>query len=407
MDHVNQRELRTSENRIAEKAFRILLVLIWTQNTIFQYVRVVLMSLPLFNLIADHALTICIVVSALFALPWITERIRGGDVFFYCICVMIVVGSLVFFKSNAPHIKSDLWRMLGTVFPMYFIGVSYSHETCKKDLFYASVVGVLVSLMYQFFLYSSGRTTGDYNMNAAYNVLPSALYVLYYAFERAKFRYWAVAVMGIVLVLMFGTRGPILILMVFAAYEFLSVVKNAKSAFVKVVTVLMIALVLFFVFSEGYMIKAAEYMSELFGKLGFSTRIFDYFLEGEMTTSVGRENIAETLYQALAEKPLSGYGLMGDRIFVDSYAHKIYLELWVHFGVIFGTLILGFFVLVPVRAIFRSKDVEERDFVVMMFCAVFVKLMLSGSYLYEQNLYLLLGMSFTMIRVRKSERLMN
>lgn len=239
-------------------------------------------------------------------------------------------------------------------------------------------------------------------MNAAYNVLPSALYVLYYAFERAKFRYWAVAVMGIVLVLMFGTRGPILILMVFAAYEVLSVVKNARSAFVKVVTVLLVALVLFFVFSEDYMIKAAEYMSELFGKLGFSTRIFDYFLEGEMTTSVGREKITETLYQALAEKPLSGYGLMGDRLFVDSYAHKIYLELWVHFGVIFGTLILGFFVLVPVRAILRSKDVEERDFVVMMFCVVLIKLMLSSTYILETNLFLLLGIS--MGTTRKNRR---
>lgn len=402
MDQVYSR-MEKKESRVSEYAFRVLLILIWTQNTIFQYVRVVLMGLPLFNLIADYAFTICVVVSALFALPWITERIRGGDVLFYCVCVMIVIGSLVFFKSNAPHIKSDLWRMLGTVFPMYFIGVSYSHETCKKDLFYASVVGVLVSLMYQFYLYSSGRTTGDYNMNAAYNVLPSALYVLYYAFERAKLRYWVVAVMGIVLVFMFGTRGPILILMVFAAYEFLSVVKNAKSAFVKVVTVLMIALVLFFVFSEEYMTKAAEYMSELFGKLGFSTRIFDYFLEGEMTTSVGRDNITETLYEALAEKPLTGYGLMGDRLFVSSYAHKIYLELWVHFGVIFGTLILGFFVFVPVRAILRSKDVEERDFLVMMLCSVLVKLMLSSSYLYEANLFMMLGVSLAILRKRSLE----
>ena len=108
--------------------------------------------------------------------------------------------------------------------------------------------------------------------------------------------------------------------------------------------------------------------------------------------------ITETIINLIKTKPLTGYGIMADRFYlIDSYAHNLFLELWVHFGVFFGSLIAFAFIYLPAKNL-KKLDDSTKMFIVMLMCMLFSKLMFSGTYLTERYLYLMLGISVAVER---------
>ena len=136
----------------------------------------------------------------------------------------------------------------------------------------------------------------------------------------------------------------------------------------------------------------AESLSELFQGWGMSTRIFDYYLNGEIGDSSGRDRLTEYALEAIFRKPLFGYGLMGDRALMGTYAHHFFLEIWMEFGVLFGT---GYIVALAVL-LFRAcrnqwKNKNRMTFLLMIVCMNMVKLLMSGSYITEPYFFFMIG----------------
>ena len=403
MDKAVSTILNMKTQGLAEKAFRLLVVVVWAQDTILGFVVQIVRRLPIIGAFYEYVIPMIIIGLTLFSLPLLLRRVRASDIAFYLICAVVVLGTMALNFKNSEYIKQDLLRILVSALPMLFIGVTYSHEDSKSDLFWASLFGAAAVFLYQLYVLSLGYELNADNMDTAYKVLPSVMYLIYWALEHKKLWHWIIAGISMVMMFLFGTRGPIVAEIVFLLFGLFFSVLNRKSQIAKRVWLIVFAVALVFICSGDNLIKAAEFLSEKFEDIGFSTRVFDRFIEGEIAEGSGRDTLYAAVKSAISEKPIFGYGLMGDRPIVDIYVHNVFLEMWCHFGVIFGTLILGFFVLVPVRAILRSKDVEERDFLVMMFCLVLVKLMLSSSYLYEANLFMMLGVSLAILRKRSLE----
>ena len=138
-------------------------------------------------------------------------------------------------------------------------------------------------------------------------------------------------------------------------------------------------------------------------RLGLSIRIFDKLLSGEFAVSTGRDAIRETLLDAIARNPFLGYGLCSDRVLAGHYAHSLALELWVEFGVIFGTAILIALTVALWRG-YRKADGEIKPLILLLTFSSFFKLFLSGSYLNERFLLLLLGLCVCSIRLAKQKQ---
>ena len=387
-------------------AFRLLLLLIWINNTVLGFVIEIMERLPIVGMLAEFIMPTVFIALTICAVPYILKHCHATDLFFYLGIAMILALNLMLYPTNQQYLMPQMWRILGTVVPLYFIGVAYKHDFYKKDLFWVSLLSVLAIFAYQIYYLGTGRLLNQDNMNTAYNVLPSVLYLIYWAFEHKKWRYTLLVLLGFILILLFGTRGVFLVALIFFACCIFAHGLKKKSITSKCLFLLIATTVIVFLARSDVLIRVARLGSELFGKIGFSTRIFDFFLEGNMAESKGRERLYRLVMGSIRERPLLGYGIMGDwAICGGIYVHNLFLELYCQFGIIVGSLLLIALFSVVALSMYRIRH-KNLFFLVLMFaCFVFVKLMLTGSYLHEPWLFFLLGLCANAGRVKKGDTL--
>ena len=282
---------------------------------------------------------------------------------------------------------------------MVFIGVCYDHQRHKGILFWSSVLSVVTMLAYQIYKLSKGEELMEDNMDAAYKTLPSIMFLIYYAFEKKKFHYTLLAVLAGIAAFVFGTRGPILCIAAFTAISIFQIMKTRKSNGMRILLfAIVVGLACLLIFGD-VLTTLAENLSEQFAKWGFSTRVFDYFIEGDFSETNGRSIIFEIVTAAINERPIVGHGFLGDQMLIGqggagAYAHNLLLELWCQFGLIIGSFILLYFIGKPILALVRQKGrTDMQNFLWMLICMNFVKLMLSSTYTDEQYFFFMIGVS--------------
>ena len=378
--------------------FRFLVLVFWTQHTILKYVEEVFERLPFVSRFAPFVIPVLFMSLLALSLPYIVRQLRKADVLFALSVVLVVVMTLLIYPDSKEYISPQLWRIFGMSVPLYFVGVIYDNEETKKDLFWCSLVGVLVAFLYQLYSLASGRVLESDNMNASYNVLPSVIYLIYWAITNNGTKNWLIALAASALPFIFGTRGPIIAIAVFCAIGLIYRFSKIKNIAVKIVLILIVCVIAVYISTGNRILEWAEILSKRFGEIGFSTRIFDYLIEEQLAESVGRENISDAIWKAIKQNAISGYGFMGDRSITGGYAHNIVLEYWCSYGFFAGSAAVVLTALVPMKAMLRSKGTDVFWLIMMLSCMVFIKLMVSSSYVFEPYFYLLLGLSVGAMR---------
>ena len=378
--------------------FKILVILIWTNNTILVYASQIFRRFPIIGHYYKALIPVAIGIFAVLAFPYINKKIKSTDILFYLGCLLIIILTMLISSDNAVIIEQEIFRMLITVIPMYFVGICYSHQELENPLFWASLAGVSVMLLYQIYNLYSGQVINADNMDASYKVLPSILYLIYWALTKNQAKYWIIAVLGALMSFIYGTRGPILINIIYFAlgiYFLLTIKKNSST---KLFYLIAFFIVIFIISSDAVLIPMALRLSRFFRRYGFSTRIFDYFLVGEITDSNGRDELSVRIIEAIKENPIFGYGIMSDRVIAGNYVHNIALEFFCDFGIFLGIVLLGIIFFMVIKALFITRKHRHFYFILMISCLTLVKLWLSGSYLIEPFFFFMLGLCVNYIR---------
>ena len=395
------RSLRTNQpyNSIA---FRILVAIVWTHNTVMPLVRVVIERLPYIGFLAELLIPMSIILSAMACLPWFLRHIRGGDLAVYICAVLIVLFSMVLHPITVDYLQEEWWRILIAAVPMYFIGVSFSLEDSKNDLFWCSLFSVLGMFAFRLYLLNSGRALENDDMEAAYRMLPSIMYLIYYASVKKQVIYIAIAGVLSTVILIFGTRGPIVCMLVYVAL--LTIYYSFKSRNLKKLLILLIifAIVLSIFIFDSLFIEVTSVLSKAFEKIGFSTRIFNFIIEGDITASKGRESLAKQAVEAIIENPMWGYGITADRAMFGIYPHNMFLEILCQYGIVFGSLLIITMLVITVIALLKSrKNTGRFTFGLMLVSIVFVKLMISSTYTTEPLLFFMMGYFVLILRKKR------
>lgn len=385
--------------------FRLLVLVFWSQHTILKFVSEVIERLPFVSSFSDYFVPFLFI--SLFALssPYIFRQIRIPDVLFALSIILVVVMTLLIYSESSEYINPELWRIFGLAVPLYFVGVIYDHEETKRDLFFVSLVGVVVMFTYQLYKLGTGRALETDNMSASYDTLPSIMYIIYWAVANKGVKNWILAASASCLAFVFGTRGPILAIVVFFSIGIIYKVLSMRNVVVKFIIILTISVLIVYVLSGDTIISIAMSLSEKFGEIGFSTRIFDFIIEEQIAESAGREKLNEAVFDAIKQNPVLGYGFMGDRAVIGFYTHNIILEILCSYGVFIGSGLLILVGAFPIVTFIKNRRETSSWFLMMLICMVFIKLLFSGSYVYEPYFYLLFGFCTGMLR--RNQRLQN
>lgn len=222
----------------------------------------------------------------------------------------------------------------------------------------------------------SATVKSSYSVAFGYNVLLYAIVFFYEAMMHKRPSDILASVIGLFMILSYGSRGPVLFIGVFLMLLCFTQLKDSKKKWV--ILLVVIPLILFFyIFYDFLMLLLIRLLSSI----NISSRFITKLLEGSVSDDNGRNVIWEASINMIKDNPL-GYGAMGSKHIISQYnyagyPHSVVLEMMIDFGVIFGSIILIFLFSNAFKLLFLKSNSEWRDvFLVFLSssCALFISL---------------------------------
>lgn len=290
------------------------------------------------------------------------------------------------FAAN-PLYQLFIYSLPGYVFMRYINDYDTLFETGR----YFSLTVVFCSLG-SFVLMSLRNTQPEY-MSFSYNLLFGTIFSSIYFFEKKKVLSLIAAIIGVVMIFVFGARGPMVCyLFSLSVYFLMSKVSTAKKI-----------LLIFLIFSAGTVVlmlwqEMLVALRDSVESLGISSRTVEILLEGDVFSDSGRGEIQRKVAEGFT---LFGRGLFGDRVLGGNrYSHNLIIELIAQWGYIFGILIIITLTVLFVKG-FRTRDTNLQLLILALFSASVVKLMLSETYLRNAMFFVLIAACVNAVELPK------
>ncbi len=356
--------------------------------------------IPILGTMTDE-LEWCIVLAPiLLSLPKLLKRITMSDHMFVFACFIWYVVNILLYPQNEEVLLGRLFSFSILTLPYYYIGVSLDIKKFYKSFYYISVIAIYICAFYELLYAQSASYTGDtseYNMGLAYDILPHVLMVSWWALKKLGLFNIVSMLLGLMLLLSLGTRGPVICAIVFIAVYLLFI---RPSKYQKTMRIATISLT---IVAVSFLDQFMMFMQMLTFQLGMSTRIFDKYFEGEMETSVGRDYIRETLIRELmSDSTLSGHGILGSYSYVNTYPHNIVLDFLFSFGWIFGIVLLLSLLYIIIRMLIKCSQNEiNRSFGILLVASSILGLCFSSTFVDDAMFFMLLGYCINSLRKQR------
>lgn len=365
-----------------------MMVLLWAFYLI-NYLRGFLLHIPIVSEFTDVIVVIFICLPIVFSMPFIIRQsVVYKCLFMYVIfCTLYILNEIVY-PENLQILDKNLSRCLFTSYPFIMYGCLIDIRKYFNAFYLTSIVCIALDVFYYLIFNSNGievsGVESDHNMSAAYALLPHALLCIVAVFR--KFNLWklGVAIIGGIMLLSYGTRGPIACLMIFIV-AYLILLRRTR---VKEFIVLGVISILIFVFLDQIITFLLYVIGDL---MGMSTRVLDRFINNDIAQDEIRDWITTTLMTELKNgNRLFGYGLLGSYNITGGYPHNFFVEVLFSFGYFVGGLLVALLGYYSFKA-FKNSSIEERAFFLVLLCSGFMHLMFSGSFVYDADFYIFIG----------------
>ena len=379
----------------------LLILLAFCEKNIVRYAIYALSMLPGIGFLSDYILAFLYVLLILMCINGNT-KVGLSELFVPMFVIMAIVFTCVLYPQNAQYIM-DPNRFWNTIFPClrwFIVGLVIIPDKALMTLLgKATCIAIALETAYLlFYMVPNGLISND-DMSRAYQLLPHIMVAFAYAFNSKKIVPWTASIIGLLYLLSLGTRGPFLVLLVYIAFKF--VIMSVATTRRKITLVLGVSLVGLLISIPDVYISMLNILYALLTKIGVSTRIVDYMIEGTIVSNTtGRDELYAFALEKIAEKPLLGYGVYGEWQWIGWNIHNMYLEVLLHFGVILGGFLLIWLIVYTVGAFFKTKNEYAKDLLLIFICFVFIRSFYGGSYLHYAT-YFLIALS---IKERRRER---
>lgn len=328
------------------------------------------------------------------------KKITAKDILFVFTMLLALSVSYMLFPETRQYFNElNMRGIFFGVIPFFLLGVDFdASEKTVKWITYGAYISILIRLAYtNYFLQT--RELGHDNMYGAYTMLPHTLLCIRAIFDdEIPVQKWlkvVLAVVASVFVMSMGTRGPVLIIL---AYTLVLMWNNLiKGKRGKIFVIIAFAVAGYAVMSGAYL-QVLDMIRDLFESIGLSTRVIDMFFENEyISNTSGRDKIYEMLIEKIEQSPVYGYGIFGEWQYVGYSAHNLPLQMFMHYGIIGGMVIMLMYVYFVAKAIYVAENRRAKEIIIMYAVFVAVRGVFGGDYL-RGNFFFLLGLSLNQIR---------
>lgn len=376
----------------------VFLCLIWGHG-LLGYANAVFLRLPVLKEVGEYATEIILVIALLICIRSISKYVTFGCVSFYFAWLIAFLLTYVFFPLNTAYLDENIAPFFLATLPLIFAGRAINVEKISKPFYVISIVYILWRFIIIFFLRRDEREMGefsDYNMAAAYALLPHLLMVTWYLLKKINFIDVVVCLIGAILLLGFGTRGPVFCTIVFVGlyYLFAQSYKNRWLSTFIIIGVASLTII--------FVDFAFDILGSTTSSLGLSNRIFFQYEEGMLNSDSGRSNIQNRILAAINEGGFFGLGICGDRAATrENYSHNLFVELISSFGYSIGIVLITSLLLFFYVTWRKCKTQDQKGFFLVLL-SFNVHLLLSSSFLQTPLFFFFIGYCARIISEKKS-----
>lgn len=372
----------------------------------------------------DLALLVLQLIVLLISLWTGVQRKPTLSVSLYLGIAALYVCTILIYPQNQPI-------LLGTYKKMFFFCIPILILTCAlrdKDILMRQLsAGAYVILLCGFIYAIWGKIEG-YSMWLGYQMLlPSMMLTLRFFKGNQRWRDGILLFVAIYFMLTKGSRGPLLILGLYIIIGFLfyycgdntqCLGRQDRWLLLSGRRIFSIERILAALFGMAILVilivniqSICAWLYDHLLERGIMVRTLRILGDGDLGLlySSGRDSIAKYAMQAIIERPIFGYGLGGDCVYIGEnlyhvapvdaggmYTHNFLLEIWMHFGLIVGSGLLFLFfwkIFTKWRSLAYVSIIRDLFLIIMIYCCIYF--MISGTYLTDSILWLLLGLSIS------------
>ena len=321
---------------------------------------------------------------------------------FICLFLLSLCNIVLFGTEVNTYILVYLFCLL----PMMFAGIIVDLEKYHSFIYKISVVYVIFLLAYLSMVYLRSSTVhtdfADF-MGFAYYVVPALLIITYNYFKDRKIFDLIMMGIGGVYLIICGTRGPLLCVIVFGAFCVFMDIKAHGNSKRKLA---IIGILLTAAFAALNLRSISLFLYPIFQRYGFSTRFFQIIISGNsFTVDTGRNDIYSVVMENIGSHPITGTGLFSDRMLFGgdntAYSHNFILEIINSFGIPVGCLLLFLLFALIIYSFSHTKSSTYQYYIAIYVSAAIVKLTFSSSFMQESTFFILIGICFAALRHRQ------
>lgn len=395
--NLNEGSLSKAKIRFLSEPYYWFLFIGFFYNTIIFYAVWVLGKLPLIGGLAQYLVPTVLVLGVLFAGKRMLSRVRYADILFVFYVIITLFLSIAIHPSTSEIIyERYISRVFFTCIPYFLLGLVINSDDVTFDFLGGiSDASILIGVVYLYYMLNFGNpeAIGTDNMGLAYNYLIVEMLAIIYGFRKKKWLPILIAVVGGVLVISLGTRGPVVLTVVFLLCCVLMRIWHNRRK--RILATVGFSSIIVLVYLSLH--RVVLFLSTMITKVGLSTRVLDSLLNENMFSSWERTVVRQTIMQKISENPIIGYGVAGEWQFVGWNAHNMYLTFLCNFGVVLGSAMLIIMMVLTWRAFRRAENENAKYLIIMFACLVFALGFFSGEPL-TMYVFFLIGFCVNQLR---------
>ena len=266
---------------------------------------------------------------------------------------------------------NEMYAMIIIFYPAYFIMRVADVDKLIRALHYSAYIGVVIYMPSAFW----DDTIRSRYISYSYDLLLPLAVVLYYAINDKHWYDIVIAIVGTIMLAIFGSRGALIALALFYFYTKLGE-KKLKSVLLTVSLVLLVFLLYANLGSILVWLK----------RYGISSYALTRIANEQAFTSVTRVMLYEYITSKLLPGNYFGFGPIGNRSLMprvryqdQPYPHQLFLELLIDYGWILGIIFSVAIIYVTVYLLIKAKG--RYRYLAGIYCVLCLfPLMLSGTF---------------------------
>lgn len=355
---------------------------------IYYYLRIInnigkrLLPVSLFYVV----ILISVIISAKYLYIGIKLIFKYKCIQFLCIefiFVFLYLMSFILGTMEISTLTSYLFWTLGACIPLSTALYMIKDKKVFYNIFIKNSFIMLILFSFVILIRDDNIV---YIMSFSYLVLVVLLFHINEFLTEKNNKYIPIIIYEILLIVLYGSRGPLLCLIVYIA---LMLFIKQKNYFLRASYILLIFLIIVYYDEIGkVIINTLDFY-------GYNNRTLT-LLFGDITHLSGRDVIIKQAINMIINKPIIGWGIANEISYIGVYPHNIIVELILDFGIPLGSILVLIIGIMTIKTIIniRNHDNINADLGLIFMCCGLVNLLISGTYLKNIEFFLFIALLF-------------